>query len=122
MAWERKATPILRQGRLHPNRKESDKERAITRSAPALDRASSVVLACWRALETERYLTDMVSGPIPWRAIMRWCRVQRLRRDRALVVAEAIRLLDVERSERISSELKHPSKKAPKPKSKGKKR
>lgn len=44
------------------------------------------------------------AGAIPWTAIMEWARLHGMEAAQSMVLAEAIRILDVKRAERITSE------------------
>ncbi len=55
------------------------------------------------------------AGPIPWTAIIEWTRMHGMDREPALLLADVIRYLDVDRMERIASERRTQAK-TPKPK------
>jgi hypothetical protein len=69
-----------------------------------LDTAASVVLACWHDLDTCRVVSGEYVGPIPWTAIVEWARMLELELDVTLALADAIRIVDADRMERIASE------------------
>lgn len=72
----------------------------------------SFVIECWSDLESCRPLGPMGAGPIPWTAIVEWCRFQRAGRDLTMLVADAIRYLDAQRADRITSEIRQSEAKA----------
>jgi hypothetical protein len=96
---------VKRQQRLAEGKKKprilSPAEKKILASQPPLGEAESVVLSCWNDLDASR--TGGV-GAIDWRAIRDWVREQGGESTEVRVVAQAIRVLDVERAERMESE------------------
>lgn len=64
------------------------------------------IVQCWHTLDSARYPGPVAPGPIPYPAIEAWARRKGLD-DRALdLVVTVIGSLDVDRAERISSELR----------------
>lgn len=84
-------------------RPASREEQRILDERPDLGPAHSIVLMCWRDLESERPSGFSGAGPIPWSRVMEWSRVRGAGEREALVIAEAVRFLDVRRSEQIAS-------------------
>src|SRR5690606_33379712 len=72
---------------------------------PPLEEIDRIALACWRDLDSERPQGFAAPGAIPWSAIMAWAREMGIWRTQARVLAEIIRILDVDRAEAISSEM-----------------
>lgn len=78
------------------------------------------MLSCWEGLASERPFEQHpkatkgvvvyipVRGAIPWQAIDAWARRQGLGNAEFCVLEAVIQYLDVERAERISSELEVP--------------
>jgi hypothetical protein len=87
-----------------PNAQHTPSERAILDAAPELGPAESAVLMCWHDLASCRPVGMSGAGAIPWTAIMEWARMHGMEREQSIVLAEAIRILDVKRAERITSE------------------
>jgi len=75
-------------------------------SEPELDLAASIALSCWHDLDSCRPLGYGPPGFIPYTAIELWTRVQGLDRDWLRLLVAVIRRLDVERAERIESEMR----------------
>lgn len=79
-------------------------DRAILDAVPSQGPAEAIVVACWHDLDSCRPIGMAGAGAIPWTAIMQWADLHGMQREMALVLADAIRILDVQRAERISSE------------------
>ena len=47
-----------------------------------------------------------VRGPIPWTSVVGWAQLHGLGPEETRLLASVIRILDVQRAERISSELR----------------
>lgn len=73
---------------------------------PPLDQAMSLVLSCWRELETHRPI-GMSVGPIPLGDVRRWAReVAGLDADAEQLLVEVIRGLDADFLAGIASKQK----------------
>lgn len=73
---------------------------------PVLDAASSIALNCWRDLDASRPQGYGPPGPIPYEAIELWTRANALDRDWLHLLVAVIHRLDIERAERIESEMR----------------
>lgn len=96
-------------------------ERRLLAEEPALDAGAAFCLRAWQELESCRMPEQRpvtrgnttiyvpIHGPIPYTAIATWCHVNDLDVESMQLISGAMRILDVERSDRLSSELRSKS-------------
>lgn len=106
---------MLRQIRIHERQPDAREQRIID-ARPDIDEGAMDVVACWHTLGSARYPGPVAPGPIPYPAIELWARRRGLDGRALDLLVDVIGSLDVDRAERISSELRTEQKK------KGKKR
>lgn len=68
------------------------------------------IVRCWHQLDSARYPGPVAAGPIPYPAIETWARRKGLDQRALDLVVTVIGDVDMERAERISSELRTESK------------
>ena len=86
-------------------RKPTASERRKLDAEPSLEEIDRIALACWRDLDSCRPQGYAAPGAIPWTAIVEWARHHGADRVETKVLAEVIRILDVDRAEAISAEM-----------------
>jgi len=91
---------------------EQDRRAVVAAYAeePERDDAVSFIVECWQTLDSERPIVPFgmggsYRGAIPWGAVRDWAQDAGLHGDEVRLLAQVIRRLDADRSERISNDL-----------------